>query len=147
MSHAAACFPPAPQPASPPLNPRDPDHLTLRAGALIFGGIIVSLSAIFAIMEYSNRDLRLGLSRLENKFDRFEQHVERRFERMDQRFERIDQRFERMDQRFVAIESKVDVLNRKVDGIQIELTHTNRRLDKVEQQVEGTTRPARAPAR
>ncbi|WP_354688134.1 hypothetical protein [Cupriavidus plantarum] len=101
LPHAAGCFPNT-------LTPRDPGHVPLKAGAFLFAGILASLSAVFAIVEYSSRDLKDALARIETQFD--------------SRLNRLETRF---DQRFDRIESQVQALDRKVDRLEI-------RLDKVQ---------------
>jgi len=101
MSHAGA--------------PRDPDHYTIKAGAMIFCGILMSLTAIFAVVEFSNRDLKDA------------------FVRMD---EKVERKFDHLNAKIDAVDRKVDTVDRKVDGLQIEMTHVKHRLDKVEQGLE-----------
>lgn len=90
------------------LTPRDPGHLPLKVGALLFAGVLTSLSAVFAIVEYSGRDLKDALVRIETQFDN--------------RLGRLETKF---DQRFDRLEAQVHALDRKVDRLEV-------RLDKVE---------------
>lgn len=101
------------------LTPRDPGHLPLKVGALLFAGVLTSLSAVFAIVEYSGRGLKDALLRIETHFDGRLDRLETQF---DNRLGRLETKF---DQRFDRLEAQVHALDRKVDRLEV-------RLDKVE---------------
>ncbi|MFC4422056.1 hypothetical protein [Cupriavidus pampae] len=109
--------------------PRDPDHYTIKAGAMIFCGILMSLTAIFAVVEFSNRDLKDAFVRLDDK-------LEKKFELIDKRFELIEKKFERIDLKLDALDRKIEAVDRKVDGLQIEVTHVKQHLEKGERRLD-----------
>jgi len=106
-------------------------HLhTLKSAGLIFSGVALSLTGVFAVVEYSARqsramvdaDIQTVTARLDTQHEaitglgdrvgRLEASVDNRFARVDQRFDKIDERFEKLETRF---ESKFERLETKVD--------------------------------
>lgn len=58
-------------------SPDDPNLHTVRSAAVIFSGVVMALTAIFGIVEYSARDTRETLVRFESKLDRLTETMNR----------------------------------------------------------------------
>jgi hypothetical protein len=99
---------------------------TLKSAGLIFSGVALSLTGVFAVVEYSARqsramvdaDIRTVTTRLDTQHEaitglgdrvgRLEASVDNRFARVDQRFDKIDERFEKIEERFEKLETKFE---------------------------------------
>jgi len=128
---------------------------TLKSAGLIFSGVALSLTGVFAVVEYSARqsramvdaDIQTVTARLDTQHEaitglgdrvgRLEASVDNRFARVDQRFDKIDERFEKIEERLDKMETKFES---KLERLETKFDSKFERLEtKVDQKLDSIT--------